>query len=88
MNRVAARRFGQRDNLFSVEIRIRARAAQTASLVSLARVQRGSVVVRKNRHRADTHLGGRANYSNRDLAAVGNQKTVRNHVLSSLFSAR
>ena len=80
MNRVAAGFFGDRNNLFAVEICGRARAAQTSRLVGLARMQRTRVVVRKDGHGADAHLGGGAHDANRDLAAVGDQKTVRGHI--------
>ena len=88
MNRVAARFFGERDYLLAVEISSRARAAQAVRRVGLARVERSGIVVGKDRDSADSHLGGRAHDADCNLAAVGDQKTVRSHISLVSFRVR
>ena len=80
MDRIAARFFGDPDYLFAIEVGRRACPREPASLVGLSRMQRRRVVIRKNGDGADAHFGGRADDANRNLAAVGDQKTVRSHI--------
>src|SRR5277367_6783902 len=88
MDRVATGVPGERDNLFAVEVRGSARAVQAPRFVGFAGVKRSGVVVRKNRDGADAHFGSRADDANCYLAAVGDQKTARDHIaLVSFFSA-
>jgi len=67
---------------------VHAATVQAPRFVGFAGVQRSGVVVGENRDGADTHFGGRADDANRNLAAVGDQKTARDHIALVSFSAR
>ena len=79
MDRVAAGRLRDRDDLLDVEIGGRADAGKRARLVGLARMQRAGVVFGKDRDRADPQLGRGAHDADGDFAAVGDQKIAGKH---------
>ena len=87
MDRVASGGLGRGHDLFGVQIRCGADAAQRVRLIGLCGMERPDVVLGKNRHRPDTHLGGGANDPNRDLAAICDQQTLRNHATTTFSSS-
>ena len=89
MHRVAAGLARRRDQAIGIEIRRDAAAPQRVGLIGAARVQRGRVVFRVDRDRGDAHRRRGARDTDRDLAAVGDQKLLywhRRALLRCVFS--
>ncbi len=81
MNRIGSRPLGEGDDLFDVQIGQSTRALEWQGLVRLAGVQCLAIVFGIDRGCGDAELGCCAQDSDSDLAAIGDQKTPRKHVL-------
>jgi len=79
MHRVAAGLDRRRDQSGGVKIRRHAARRQGQRLIGPARVQRRRVIFRMDRDRGDSHRRRGACDTDRDLAAVGDQKLLYRH---------
>ncbi len=80
MDRVAARRLGERDDARAVEIGGRARSPERMRLVRLAQMQRRRVVLGMDRDARDPEIGRCAGDADGDLAAVGDHELAERRV--------
>ena len=69
----------ERQNLFAVEIRRRADAAQLMRLVRADHVERPRVILGKYRDRAQFQLARGLHHTNRDFATIGDQQSFETH---------